>query len=153
MTVSAALQDRLAALQPPGLMIIDGRKVAALSGATFANISPRDGEPINDVAAGDKADVDLAVAAARAAFEDGRWRDRAPADKKKTLLRLAELMEADRENLALLEALDVGKPLHDARNVDIPLAIQTTRWYAEALDKVYGEVGPSGPGRLSYAVY
>ena len=76
MTVSASLQDRVLALQPPGLMIIDGRKAAAQSGATFANISPRDGQPINEVAAGDTPDVDLAVAAARAAFEDGRWRDR-----------------------------------------------------------------------------
>jgi gamma-glutamyl-gamma-aminobutyraldehyde dehydrogenase len=153
MTVSAALQDRLDALQPPGLMIIDGRKVSARSGETFANISPRDGQPINAVAAGGQPDVDLAVAAARAAFEDGRWRDRTPAEKKRTLLRLAELMETHRDELALLEALDVGKPLSDARNVDIPLAIQTTRWYAEALDKIYGEVGPSGPGKLSYAVY
>jgi gamma-glutamyl-gamma-aminobutyraldehyde dehydrogenase len=153
MALSADLTERLAALAPPGRMIIDGRAVEARGGGTFANIAPRDGQAINAVPAGTAADVDLAVRAARAAFEDGRWRDRAPAGKKQVLFRLAELMQAHREELALLESLDTGKPISDARGVDIPLAIQTVRWYGEALDKVYGEVGPSGPGKLSYAVH
>jgi gamma-glutamyl-gamma-aminobutyraldehyde dehydrogenase len=153
MALSADLTERLAALAPPGRMIIDGRAVEAVGGETFANIAPRDGLAINSVPAGAAADVDLAVRAARAAFEDGRWRNRTPAEKKQVLFRLAELMEANAVELALLESLDTGKPISDARGVDVPLAIQTVRWYAEALDKIYGEVGPSGPGKLSYAVH
>ncbi|MET0546285.1 MAG: aldehyde dehydrogenase [Caulobacterales bacterium] len=144
---------RRSALKPPAKAIIDGAAVNAASGATFANISPRDGKPINDVAACDSADINRAVASSRTAFEDGRWRALAPKEKKKVLFRLADLMEADRENLALLESLDTGKPISEALNVDIPLSINSARWYAEALDKVYGEVGPVPEGRFSYATH
>ncbi len=153
MTVPAAITDAVSRLTLPGLAVIDGALVEAASGEVFHNVSPRDGKVINDVAACGQADVDRAVASARAAFEDGRWRDMGPRDKKKILFRLAELMERDAEELALLESLDVGKPIRDARAVDVPLAINTCRWYAEALDKVYGEVGTSPVDRLSYAVH
>jgi gamma-glutamyl-gamma-aminobutyraldehyde dehydrogenase len=152
-TVPAAITETVARLALPGLAVIDGRRVEGASGETFPNISPRDGAVLNHVVACDAIDIDRAVASARAAFEDGRWRDQGPRDKKKILFRLAELMERDAEELALLESLDVGKPIRDARAVDIPLAINTCRWYAEALDKVYGEVGASPVDRLSYAVH
>ncbi len=147
------IEDRAAALALPSQAVIGGRPVAARSGAAFDNISPRDGRLLNRVAACDRADVDLAVAAAREAFEDGRWRGEAPAAQKRVLHKLADLLEQHVEELALLESLDTGKPIRDALSVDIPLAIKTTRWYAEALDKVYGEVGVSPANRLSYAVY
>lgn len=153
MTLPADITERLARLTLPGRAVIDGALVEAASGATFPNVSPRDGQVLNQVAACQAADVARAVASARAAFEDGRWRDLGPRQKKKVLFRLAELMERDAEDLALLESLDVGKPISDARGVDIPLAINTCRWYAEALDKVYGEVGASPVDRLSYAVH
>nr|WP_253201308.1 aldehyde dehydrogenase [Sphingomonas quercus] len=137
----------------PGQAVIDGHLVAARSGATFANIGPRDGRILNHVAAGEAADVDAAVVAARTAFEDGRWRDLPPKARKAVLHRLAALMEEHADELALLESLDTGKPISDAANVDVPLAINTTRYYAEALDKLYGEVAPSAPTRLSYAVH
>ena len=137
----------------PGLAVIDGEKGPAASGETFDNVTPRDGSVLNRVASCDAADIDRAVKSARAAFEDGRWRKQGPRAMKKVLFRLAELMERDAETLALLESLDVGKPIHDALNVDIPLTIGTARWYAEALDKVYGEVGKSPHDRLSYAVH
>jgi len=152
-TLPAAITDAVARLTLPGLAVIDGAQVEAASGAVFHNVSPRDGQVLNAVASCAQVDVDRAVASARAAFEDGRWRDQGPRDKKKTLFRLAELMERDAEELALLESLDVGKPIRDARAVDVPLAINTCRWYAEALDKVYGEVGTSPVDRLSYAVH
>jgi len=145
--------DAIKTLPLPGRAVIDGALADAASGETFHNVSPRDGTVINQVAACQAVDVDRAVASARAAFEDGRWRDQSPRDKKKTLFRLAELMERDAEQLALLESLDTGKPIRDARAVDIPLSINTARWYAEALDKVYGEVGASPVDRLSYAVH
>ena len=153
MTVPAAITDAVSRLALPGLAVIGGALVEAASGATFRNVSPRDGKVLNLVAACEAVDVERAVASARAAFEDGRWRDLGPRDKKKILFRLAELMERDAEDLALLESLDVGKPIRDARAVDVPLAINTCRWYAEALDKVYGEVGASPVDRLSYAVH
>jgi gamma-glutamyl-gamma-aminobutyraldehyde dehydrogenase len=152
-TVPAAITDAVSRLALPGRAVIDGRLVESVTGEVFQNVSPRDGQMLNAVAACGQVDVDRAVASARAAFEDGRWRDLGPRDKKKILFRLAELMERDLEELALLESLDVGKPIRDARAVDIPLAINTCRWYAEALDKVYGEVGTSPVDRLSYAVH
>ncbi|KQY27632.1 aldehyde dehydrogenase [Caulobacter sp. Root487D2Y] len=145
--------DALKSLSLPGLAVIDGALVGAASGKTLDNVSPRDGTVINRVAACEGVDVDRAVAAARTAFEDGRWRDQGPRAKKAVLFRLAELMERDAEDLALLESLDTGKPIRDARAVDIPLSIGTTRWYAEALDKIYGEVGASPIDRLSWAVH
>ncbi|PIB95960.1 aldehyde dehydrogenase [Caulobacter sp. X] len=153
MTLPADIAERLARLALPSQAVIDGAHADAMSGQTFDNVSPRDGKLLNTVAACQKEDVALAVFAARTAFEDGRWRDQGPRAKKATLFRLAELMERDADELALLESLDVGKPISDARNVDIPLAINTCRWYAEALDKVYGEVGASPVDRLSYAVH
>lgn len=144
---------RLETLALPSLAVIDGALVPALSGATFANIGPRDGRVIGDVAAGDTADVDAAVAAARTAYDDGRWRNLAAKAKKAILHAFADRMAAHAEELALLEALDTGKPIRDARAVDVPLAIDSVRYYAEALDKIYGEVGPHHPSRLSYAVH
>ena len=140
-------------LSLPSKAIIDGQEVAARSGRTFDNMSSRDGTKINAIAALDMTDIDIAVASARAAFEDGRWRNLAPKAKKKILHRLADLMSAHAENLALLESLDTGKPIRDARSVDIPLAIQSTGYYAEALDKIYGEVAPTPEDRLSYVLH
>lgn len=119
----------------------------------LANIGPRDGRVLAQIAACGPREVDRAVASARAAFEDGRWRDQTPKAKKKLLHALADLMGAHAEELALLECLDTGKPIGEARGVDIPLAIETTRYYAEALDKIYGEVGPHHPSRLSWTVH
>ncbi len=150
------LEGVLAALKIlslPDKAIIEGAEVASQSGRTFDNISSRDGTRINKIAACAVADVDAAVRSARTAFEDGRWRNLTPKAKKKILHRLADLMTDHAENLALLESLDTGKPIRDARAVDIPLAITSTRYYAEALDKIYGEVAPTPEDRLSYVVH
>ncbi len=141
------------ALTLPNRAIVDGQEVGARSGRTFDNFSSRDGSKINAIPAFDAMDVDAAVKSARAAFEDGRWRNLAPKVKKRILHKLADLMTVHAENLALLESLDTGKPISDARNVDIPLAIQSTRYYAEALDKIYGEVAPTPEDRLSYVIH
>jgi gamma-glutamyl-gamma-aminobutyraldehyde dehydrogenase len=141
------------ALALPGLAVIDGELRAAVTGATFDNISPRNGALLNRVAAGDERDIDAAVKAARKAFDDGRWRRLHYRDKKRILFKLADLMDRDIETLAVLESLDVGKPISDALGGDIPNAIRTLRYYAEALDKVYGEVGPQTSDRFSFAVH
>ncbi|MGE0595905.1 MAG: aldehyde dehydrogenase [Hyphomonadaceae bacterium] len=144
--------DRAASLSLPAQAVIGGKLAQAQSGKTFDNTTPRDGAVLNQVAACDAADVDAAVTAARAAFEDGRWRNKHPREKKKIMFKLAELMERDLEELALLETLDMGKPIRDTRAVDIPTSINSIRWYAEALDKVYGEVATTPPERLSFVV-
>ncbi|MDI7773986.1 aldehyde dehydrogenase [Asticcacaulis sp. EMRT-3] len=140
-------------MDKPGTAIIDGKAVASLSWRTFDNYASRDGRLINSIAACDAGDVDRAVIAARAAFEDGRWRGLAPKQRKAILFRLAELMGEHAETLALLECLDTGKPIAQARGFDIPAAINTTRYYGEALDKIYGEVAPTPEDRLSYVVH
>ena len=142
-------QKRAAAVRPRTEAFIDGRFVPAASGRTFPDIGPRDGRLVADVAEGGAEDVERAVRAARRAFDDGRWSDQAPSDRKRVLLRFAELIRADLEHLALLEALDVGKPINDTLHVDVPSCATTIQWYAETIDKAYGQIGPTGPGALS----
>ncbi|MCR6658077.1 MAG: aldehyde dehydrogenase [Asticcacaulis sp.] len=141
------------ALNLPDRAVIDGAEVESVSGRTFDNYSSRDGTLINKITACDAADVDQAVKSARMAFEDGRWRGLAPKVRKKILHRLADLMNEHAENLALLECLDTGKPIANTRGFDIGAAINTTRYYAEALDKIYGEVAPTPEDRLSYVLH
>jgi gamma-glutamyl-gamma-aminobutyraldehyde dehydrogenase len=135
----------------PGDAIIDGASVPIAD--SFENVTPRDGSVIGRVAACSASDVDRAVASARVAFEDGRWRDLAYGDKKAVLFRLADLLERHLDELATLESLDMGKPIADARAFDIPASAKTFRYYAEALDKLYGEVGPHHPGRISWVTH
>ena len=122
---------------------IDGEHVDAASGETFARINPATGIEIARVAACDTEDVERAVRGARTAFQSGVWRDAAPKQRKKVMLRLAGLMEEHADELALLETLDMGKPIRDARRVDIPLAAECIAYYGEAVDKVYDDVAPT----------
>jgi 4-guanidinobutyraldehyde dehydrogenase/NAD-dependent aldehyde dehydrogenase len=128
---------------------INGRHVAAASGETFDCVSPIDGRLLASVASCDVADADLAVAAARRAFESGTWRRQPPRERKRVLLRFADLVLQHAEELALLETLDVGKPISDSLAVDIPSAARCIAWYAEAIDKLYDEVAPTGPDALA----
>ncbi|QFQ86685.1 aldehyde dehydrogenase family protein [Paracoccus kondratievae] len=141
----AAIRAKLAL---NGQAFIDGRFVDAASGATFDNISPRDGQVIAQVASCDTEDVDRAVLAARRAFETGVWRDMAPKDRKRVLLRFAELFERDMDQLAVLETLDMGKPIAESRAIDVHVVLETLQWYAECSDKLYDEIAPTGPGQL-----
>jgi acyl-CoA reductase-like NAD-dependent aldehyde dehydrogenase len=140
---------RAAAAKPRSEAFIDGRFVPAASGRVFDDITGRDGSLIARVAEGDAEDVDRAVTAARRAFDDRRWADQTPKDRKAVLLRLADLIRSNLDELALLESLDVGKPIRDTLAVDVPSAAATFQWYAETIDKTYGEIGPTGPDALS----
>ena len=128
---------------------IDGAFAPAADGATFDDISPRDGTVLASVAAGSAEDVDRAVRAARRSFEAGAWALADPSQRKRVLLRLAELIDAHAEELAQLESADVGHPITDARNVDVVNARNCFAWYAEAIDKVYGEIAPTGADALA----
>lgn len=138
-----------AALKIDGRAVIGGRRVASLSGETFACLSPIDGRTLGAVARGRADDVDAAVSAARCAFADGRWANQAPAMRKKVLQRFAEKILSARDELALLETLDMGKPIQHSLAVDVSATARTIAWYAEAIDKIYDEVAPTGPGALA----
>jgi len=142
-------RDRARSLSINGLAFIDGRYLAAASGATFDDVSPIDGKVIAKVASTDAADVERAVAAARRTFDAGVWSRQPPGERKRILLRFAELILQHKDELALLETLDVGKPISDSLAVDIPAAARCIAWYAEAVDKIYDEVAPSGPDALA----
>jgi 4-guanidinobutyraldehyde dehydrogenase / NAD-dependent aldehyde dehydrogenase len=141
--------ERARAIVPAARAFIDGRYVAATSGATFDCVSPIDGRVIAKVASTDAADVDLAVAAARRAFESGSWSRQPPRERKRVLQRFAELLLEHRDELALLETLDMGKPISDSLAVDVPSAARCIAWYAEAIDKIYDEVAPTGHDALA----
>ena len=140
---------RALALEIEGRAFVDGRYLPAASGATFDCLSPIDGRLLARVASTDAPDVDRAVAAARRAFEAGTWSSLPPRERKRVLLRFAALIERDAEELALLETLDMGKPIADSLAVDIPATVRCIAWYAEAVDKIYDEVAPTGPGALA----
>jgi acyl-CoA reductase-like NAD-dependent aldehyde dehydrogenase len=141
--------ERAVALAPRTNAFIDGRYVPAVSGATFDCINPATGKLVARVSSCDAADVEQAVASARRAFDAGHWSRSAPAARKKVLLRFAELIRKHREELALTETLDMGKPITDSLKIDIPAAANCIAWYAEAIDKVYDEVAPTSHDSLA----
>lgn len=140
---------RAAKLKIRGEAFIGGRYVPAKSGETFECINPATGQSLGKIAACDTADVDVAVAAAKKAFEAGKWSRMAPRDRKRRLAKFADLIAANTEELALLETLDMGKPINDSLKVDIPLSAQCIEWYGEAIDKIYDEIAPTPPTAVS----
>ncbi len=141
-------QQRARDLRIEGRAFIQGEYCAAAQGGQFDCISPVDGRVLAQVASCDLADAERAVASARAAFEAGSWAKLAPAKRKAVLIRFADLLEANREELALLETLDMGKPIGDSLAVDIPGAARALRWSGEAIDKIYDEVAATPHDQL-----
>lgn len=127
---------------------IDGKPTDAISGETFPVISPIDGRTLCHVASCASEDIDIAVRSARKTFEAGTWSKLAPRRRKKILLAFAEEMLARRAELAALETLDVGKPIRFSNALDIPASANAIAWYAEAIDKIYGEIAPLGGSSL-----
>ena len=132
-----------------GRAFINGTRVAARSGANFDCISPVDGRTLAQVSRCDEGDIDLAVKAARAAFEDRRWAGLPPAKRKQVMIRFADQLIAHADELALTETLDMGKPVKYARSVDVNSAASCIRWYGEAVDKVYDEIAPTASTALA----
>ena len=129
-----------------GRALIEGDRVDAVSGETFITVNPATGAPLAEVARGGPADLDRAVAAARSAYESRVWSGLGAAERGAVLRRLADLIERDAEELALLESLDMGKPLSQTRTVDVPGTAATFRWYGELADKLTDEVPATPPG-------
>ena len=141
--------DRARTLDIDGRLLIEGQRQAAADGASFDKRSPVDGRALAPVARGQAADIDRAVKSARRAFEDGRWSRLSPGARKKVLQRFAQGILDARDELALLETLDMGKPIRYSLSVDVPATARTIAWYAEAIDKVYDEIAPTGHEHLA----
>ncbi|WP_448645445.1 aldehyde dehydrogenase [Pseudomonas mediterranea] len=142
-------KSRAAELRLRDRALIDGVPTEAVDGARFEVINPANGTRLANVVACGEREVDLAVKAARRAFERGPWARMAPGERKTVLLRLSQLMLAHREELALLDSLSMGKPVMDAWTIDVPGAAHVFAWYGESLDKLYDQVAPSAANVLA----
>ena len=121
-------------------LFINGNYVSAKGGETFDSINPANGEVNAKVASASDADVDAAVSSCKAAWDDGRWRHMPPRERMNVLLRLADLVDEHAGELALLDSLDMGKPITDCLTIDIPEVSVSLRFFAECIDKVSGSV-------------
>lgn len=141
-------QNKASHLIIEGRAFINGAYTEAVNKETFASISPIDNRFLSNISHCQQADVDIAVDKARAVFESGEWSKAAPIKRKAVMLKLADLIEAHAEEMALLETLDMGKPIAHALNVDIAGTLRSIRWSAEAVDKIYDEVAPTAEDEL-----
>lgn len=128
--------------------LIDGAFVDAVAGATFVTSNPATGTALTSIASCGQEDVDMAVRAARRAYDSGSWSSMHPAARKKVLFRLADLIESHADEVALIEAIDAGKPIAECRTFDIPDVLTSIRWYAELIDKVFGKISPADNSHL-----
>ena len=149
MSTTEIWQERAAAIKPNGNIFIDGKSIPAASGKTFSDFSPTLKKEIANIASGDTEDINRAVQSAKKAFESGVWSEMNPRDKKTIMLRWAELLNQHREELALLETLDVGKPISDSLAVDTRNSARVIQWYAETIDKNYDEIAPAPRNALA----
>ncbi|MCX2721091.1 aldehyde dehydrogenase [Roseibium salinum] len=132
----------------PGSHVIDGERRQASGGGAMDVISPIDGSILTTIPRGTREDAEIAIGAARRAFDDGRWSELAPAERKKILLKWAELIDANALELAVLGVRDNGTEIGMALKAEPGSAAATIRFYAEAVDKIGGEIAPTGPGNL-----
>jgi len=144
----AGWEQRAQSLVIEGRAFIHGEYTAAVSGATFDCISPVDGRVLGQVASCDAADAEQAVQDARSTFDSGVWSRMAPTARKAIMIRFASLMQVHAEELALLETLDMGKPIGFALSIDVPSAAKAIRWNGEAIDKIYDEVATTPHDQL-----
>ena len=136
----------------PTQAFIDGRFRPAVSGKTFETTNPATGAVLAKVASCGPEDVEIAVAKARDAFEDGRWSRLHPSARKEILIRLAKLLKRNARELAVLESLDSGKTIYDCEQVDVPETIHCLTWHAELIDKIYEQVSPASDNHVAMIV-
>ena len=142
-------RERASKINLNGNIFIDGKSMPAASGKTFDDYSPALKKNFAQIAAGDIVDVNKAVESAKRAFDSGVWSKMNPRDKKAIMLRWAELLNEHRDELALLETLDVGKPISDSLAVDTRNSARVIQWYAETIDKTYDEIAPAPRNALA----
>ena len=148
LTEYQALADNLVL---PQASFIDGAYHTG-SGAPLSTTNPATGDVLATFAMADSSDVDLAVRKAREAFDNGKWSNTHPAERKAALIKLAKLMKRNSRQLAVMESLDSGKPISDCATIDIPEAINTIIWHAEAIDKIYDDTAPAGSDAMAMIV-
>ena len=136
-------------IQPDGRALINGKRVAAASGATFASISPINGQHLADIARCDAEDINRAVTVASASYAAQSWSGRSPKERKLVLLKFAQSIRNQAEELALLETLDMGKPIGYAKSSDVAATANCIAWYGEAIDKLYDEIAPTAKSALA----
>lgn len=141
-------QQKTDSISFEGKAFINGQLVDAIGGETFACHSPIDNRLLTRVASCDVADANAAVKVARDQFNNGSWSQLAPTLRKKVLQDFADLIESNGDELALLETLDMGKPISDSTSVDVPATARCIRWCAEAIDKIYDEVATTPANEL-----
>jgi gamma-glutamyl-gamma-aminobutyraldehyde dehydrogenase len=144
----AAIAD---SLDLPATPFIDG-KYRRGSGAKMKTLNPATGKVLTEISTAGKKDVELAVRKARESFDQGHWARLHPSERKDVLIRLAKLMTRNRRELAVMESCESGKPIRDCEQIDIPEAIHTIKWHAEAVDKIYDQTGPAGDEAISMIV-
>ena len=142
--------NRYESLEPHVMNFIEGRRKPASVSTLRKKYSPRDGRLLYKGATAEPQDVDEAVASARRAFTDGRWSKLSVQRRKEVLLKFAALLDTHRAELALLESADVGKPIRDAFDFDLPSASANIRFSAEAADKYYSKVYGTDQSSLSF---
>jgi len=128
---------------------INGHFVTAVDGATLPSVNPATRQVLANVTSCGEAEINNAVAAARASFNQGTWSQTSPAQRKAVLLKLADLLAERADTFALTDTLDMGKPIAETTAIDLPGTIDCLRWTAEAIDKVYGEIAPTGHDALA----
>ncbi|GAA5131780.1 aldehyde dehydrogenase [Thalassotalea piscium] len=133
----------------PNKAFINGQFVDAQSGQTMPSENPATGEVLTEIASCDASDVNIAVANAKTVYESGVWSALSPAERKTAVLKLADLIEEHALELAVLETLEAGKPIHECVKTDLPETISCIRWYAEAADKMYDQISPTANNALA----
>jgi gamma-glutamyl-gamma-aminobutyraldehyde dehydrogenase len=141
-----------AALSLPTQAFINGEYVSAIDGNTMQSINPATGEVLAELSACNAADVDLAVANAKSAFDAGIWSQLHPSERKTAIAKLAKLIEQNALELAVMETLESGKPIHECVLTDLPETVHCIQWHAEATDKLYDQLSPSGTGAVGMIV-
>jgi gamma-glutamyl-gamma-aminobutyraldehyde dehydrogenase len=149
MNTYASIADQL---KLPTGVFVDGTYRAALSGKTFDTKNPFNGKVIARLPACDTSDVDVAVTSARAAFKSGVWSDIHPSERKIVLSKLADLIMENLKELAVMEALDAGKPITDCLEIDVPETANCIRWHGEAQDKLYDQIAPTSRDAVALIV-
>ena len=149
---SGSWHKRASKLKLENRLFIDGSFRDAVSGNKFETINPANADVITAVARGGTQDVNLAVAAARKAFRSGVWSRLAPRDRMDILLKFADLIELHASDFAVMDTIDMGKPIRDMLSIDVPLAINCLRFTAECIDKIEGKVGATPDNVLSYVL-